>query len=138
MNYIERNKDVGFGQPIIIGTRLTVFNVVFNAYHSKEMISFLKDFDLNMEELKSAIDYCKNRECKKMDADFEHYCHGCILRSISEGWQSSANDFYDSNSIAISRDKESFALTSIDDMDDDDFGVMGWLIAEELERMLPR
>ncbi|MBO9732531.1 MAG: DUF433 domain-containing protein [Chitinophaga sp.] len=61
MNFVERNAFKGFGQPVLLGRRLTVYSVVFYASVRESIKDFLEEFDVSMAELKSAISYCKNR-----------------------------------------------------------------------------
>ena len=136
MKYVERNIERGFGQPVILGTRLTVFDALANANNSENIRTFLNEFNLTLEALKSAVSYCKNRICKETVSVADHYCTGCILRSISEGWQSNKDDFIEIDSISISKDGKTFSLGSIEDLDNDEFGIMGWLIAQEVEGKL--
>lgn len=89
-----------------------------------------------MEELRSAIFYCKNRECKVITSSLDHYCDGCILRSISEGWVSIKDDFTESDGVSISKDGKTFFLGSTSELEDTEFGVMGWLLAEAVEKRL--
>lgn len=134
MKHVERNANRGFGQPVIIGRRLTVFNVVSNVLIRDNVIDYLEEFDLSMQELKDAVFYCKNRECKVVESPLDHYCDGCILRSISEGWVSIKDDFIESDGISISKDGKTFFLGSVNELEDTEFGVMGWLLAEAVEK----
>jgi uncharacterized protein (DUF433 family) len=136
MDYIERNKDRGFGQPVIVGTRLTVLNVLSNANNSESIQSFLEEYQLTLEEIKGAAFYCKNKLCKDIKSDSDRYCQGCILKSISEGWNSIKTDFFETDSISVSKDGKTFSLGSIEETENDEFGVIGWLVAEEVERKM--
>jgi uncharacterized protein (DUF433 family) len=134
MKFVERNANRGFGQPVIIGRRLTVFSIVSHATYRENMADFLKEFDLSIEELKSAVFYCKNRVCKVIEGPLDHYCDGCILRSISEGWDFSKDDFIETEGVSVSKDGKTFFLGSIEELEDAEFGVMGWLLAEAIEK----
>lgn len=134
MKQIERNAKTGFSQPVIIGRRLTVFNVVSNAFYRDSLLNYLNEFELSLEEVKAAIAYCKNRECKIMESPQDHYCDGCILRSISEGWTSIKEDFIESEGISMSKDGMTYFLGSVEELENEEFGVMGWLRAEEVEK----
>lgn len=136
MEYVERNKERGFGQPVILGTGITVLNAVFKAYYSESISSFLEEYDLTFAQLKSATDYCRARKCKENISESDHFCRGCILRSVSEGWHSFRDDFVEIDSVSISKDGKSFLLTGVEDADNDEFGYMGWIIAQELEKKL--
>lgn len=130
MNYVERNNERGGGQPVIIGRRLTVFNVISHAFYRENVIDYIKEFSLSIEELRDAVLYCKNRQCKVIESSLEHYCDGCILRSISEGWVSIKDEFVESEGISISKDGNTIFLGSVDELEDTEFGIMGWLQAE--------
>ncbi|MFB6456874.1 DUF433 domain-containing protein [Chitinophaga sp. Hz27] len=134
MNFVERNANRGFGQPVIIGRRLTVLSVVASACGRDNVADFLEEFDLSMEELRSAVSYCKNTECKIVESSLDQNCEGCILRSISEGWKSVKDDFTESGGISISKDGMTFFLGSLDELEDSEFGVMGWQWAETVEK----
>ncbi|RFM29263.1 DUF433 domain-containing protein [Chitinophaga silvisoli] len=134
MNFVERNAKRGFGQPVITGRGLTVFSVVSFAYYKDDMNFFLNEFDLSKEEMKSAILYCKNRQCKLIDSPSDRYCVGCILRSISEGWKSIQDDFIESDGISISKNNGTVYLGTKEELEDDEFGVMGWVLAEAVEK----
>lgn len=136
MNFVERNANRGFGQPVIIGRRLTVFNVVSGANSSDNIIDFLQEFELSMDELKSAVTYCKKRECEVIKAASDKFCDGCILRSINEGWISVKNDFTEVGGISISKDGDTIFLGTLEELENSEFGVMGWMIAEEVEKKI--
>jgi uncharacterized protein (DUF433 family) len=134
--FIERNKDIGFGEPVITGTRMTVFNAIVNAYHSENISKFLEEYGLTFAQLTSATSYCKEKRCQEIVSKADHYCKGCILRSISEGWLSLREDFDDADLVSISKDGKSFLLTNVEDAENDEFGSLGWVVAQELERKL--
>ncbi|WPQ60157.1 hypothetical protein SIO70_17590 [Chitinophaga sancti] len=80
--------------------------------------------------MKAAVFYCKDKECKVVKSPLDHYCDGCILRSISEGWKSIKDDFIESDGISISKDGKTLFLGSVNELEDSEFGVMGWMLAE--------
>jgi len=137
MTYIERNKLRGFGQPVIVGGRLTVFSVI--SYVSDPEIGindFLSDFDMTIEELRAALLYCKNRECQHISNPSDQYCDGCILRSIGAGWKSVKGDYDEVDGISYSKDGKSIFLGTLDELEESEFGVMAWLLAEKAEARL--
>lgn len=134
MKHIERNAKREFSQPVIIGRRLTVFNVVSNAFYRDSLSDYLSEFELSVEEVKAAVTYCINKECKIMETLQDHYCDGCILRSISEGWTSIQDDFIESEGISMSKDGITYFFGSLEELESAEFGVMGWLQAEEVEK----
>lgn len=136
MKFVERNAQVGFGQPVIIGRRLTVFTVVTNANNVGRIEDFLVDFELSEEELKSAVEYCKNRVCNDISLPTDRYCDGCVLRSIGDGWTSIKDDYIEIDGMAVAKDGMTGALMSLDELEESEFGILGWVIAEEVHRKL--
>lgn len=136
MNFVERDPNRGFGQPVIIGRRLTVYTVVSMARNSAKIVDFLNDFELTANELASAVHYCKNRLCDKMTSSLDQYCDGCMLRSLSDGWSSIKDDYIEFDGISISKDGKSFFLGSLDELEESEFGIIGWLYAREVEKLL--
>ncbi|WPQ60156.1 hypothetical protein SIO70_17585 [Chitinophaga sancti] len=45
MKHIERNAKRGFGQPVIIGRRLTVFSIVSHALNRDNVSDYLEEFE---------------------------------------------------------------------------------------------
>ncbi|RFS21173.1 hypothetical protein DVR12_17725 [Chitinophaga silvatica] len=136
MNLIERNEVRGFGQPVLLGRRLTVFNTLFYANARNSIGEFLEEFAVSIDELKSAVSYCKNRECKTLHHPTDKYCDGCILRSFAEGYQSTKNDFTEEGGISYSKDGTIIFLGTLTELDDDEFGQLGWILAEKVEKRL--
>jgi uncharacterized protein (DUF433 family) len=137
MDFIERNELRGFGQPVIVGSRLTVFSVLSYASDTSILIAdFLKEFSLSVDELRAAVFYCKNRRCKVILKASDKYCEGCILRTISEGWKSIKNDFNEVDGISYAKDGGTIFFGSIQELEDAEFGEMGWLLAEKVEDRL--
>jgi uncharacterized protein (DUF433 family) len=137
MNYVERNKNRGFGQPVIKGRRLTIFSIMCYASDPEIVIAdFLKEFDLSIDELKSAVAYCKGTECKEIYLPSDQYCDGCILRSVNDGWKSIKDDYDEIDGISYSKDGKSIFLGSVEELEDAEFGAVGWLMAENVDRRL--
>ncbi|SHN07907.1 DUF433 domain-containing protein [Chitinophaga sp. CF418] len=137
MKYIERNRLRGFGQPVIVGRRLTVFSVISYVSDPEIRINdFLRDFDMTSEELHAAVLYCKNRECRHMSNPSDQYCDGCILRSMGAGWKSLKDDYDEVDGISYSKDSKSMFLGTLDELEESEIGVIGWLLAENAEERL--
>jgi uncharacterized protein (DUF433 family) len=64
-SYIEMNANVRFGKPTIIGTRITVFDILSwlaNGMTTKEIV---EDFpELNETQIKACLAYAADREHK--------------------------------------------------------------------------
>lgn len=136
MNYIERNAERGFGQPVLVGRRLTVLDVVKGANGGIAIYEFLDDFEVSMEEFKAAVVYCGSLACKEISAASDRYCDGCLLRSISEGWTSLKDDFDQIEDLLVSRDGLTVIVGNMEAAEDEEFGVMGWVVAQDLARRL--
>ncbi len=134
MSFVERNANRGFGQPVLIGRRLTVYTIMYNASIVNRIEDFLNDFEVSLEELKSAVLYCKNTACSKLESLSDKYCAGCVLRSISEGWSSINDDYYEVDGVAIAKDGMTGALMTLEELEEEEFGKLGWVLAEEVER----
>ena len=137
MSYIERNGDRGFGQPVLKGRRLYVYIIISQAsYRGATIDSFLEDFDVSMDELKSAVSYCKNTECKNIQLPSDQYCDGCILRSIHEGWTLVKRDHEGTVGIFYSKGCWPAYLSSTDELYELECGRSGWMMAKEVDRRL--
>lgn len=137
INYIERNKERGFGQPVLKGSRLYVFSIIsYASYSGGGVEKFLRDFDVSMDQLKSAVAYCKHLECRNIQLPSDQYCDGCILRSIHEGWTLVRHDQKSTSGIFYSNAGGPAYLRSTDELDEWECGRSGWMMAREVERQL--
>ena len=87
---IYRNEKVSFGQPIIQGRRLTVFDVVAGVYYSG-LKEYSKDHELDLNQIKEAFSYCCQLKCQ--DWPSGKFCSGCILSTLNEGWNFNKSDY---------------------------------------------
>jgi uncharacterized protein (DUF433 family) len=71
--------DTLWGQPRLEGRRLAVGDIVslVDVYH-EDINVVLTDFELTLQQVRQALHYCKNLECKKDNP--ERFCHNCLLR----------------------------------------------------------
>lgn len=71
--------DTLWGQPRLDGRRLAVGDIVslVDTYH-EEINVVLTDFELTFQQVRQALHYCKDLECKKDNP--EEFCHNCLLR----------------------------------------------------------
>ncbi|NML37490.1 DUF433 domain-containing protein [Chitinophaga sp. G-6-1-13] len=136
MNIITRKANIGFGQPTVNGRRLTVFNVVSYAAHTDDITSYLNEFELSRDELSAAVDYCMDRRCGAIEYEWEQYCDGCILRTIADGDDFNRDDYEEIDGITFSKDRQVIFLGSLDEQEKAEAGVMGWVLAEEVNRRL--
>ncbi len=136
MSFVERNECRGFGQPVLVGRRLTVYSMMFYASIRDSIPDFLEEFDVSMEELKSAVSYCIMKACKTMLHPTDKYCDGCILRSISDGWQSAKHNFKEEDGMSYSTDGSIIFLGTLAELDEEEFGQLGWLLAEKVEERI--
>ena len=64
-HYITINTDIRFGKPIIIGTRITVFDVLNWLANGMTIDEIILDFpELNETQIKACLSYAADREHK--------------------------------------------------------------------------
>ena len=64
-HYIEINFEIRFGKPIIIGTRITVFDVLNWLANGMTINEIIEDFSgLNENQIKACLSYAADREHK--------------------------------------------------------------------------
>jgi uncharacterized protein (DUF433 family) len=64
-SYIEMNANVRFGKPTIIGTRITVFDILSWLANGMTTNEILEDFpELNETQIKACLAYAADREHK--------------------------------------------------------------------------
>jgi uncharacterized protein (DUF433 family) len=66
-----------WGQPRLDGRRLVVGDII-SMVDLEDIKVIMEDFDLTLLEIRQALHYCKDLECKRDKP--EKYCHNCILR----------------------------------------------------------
>ena len=63
--YIAINSEVRFGKPIIIGTRITVFDVLNWLANGMTFLEIIEDFpELNENQIKACLAYAADKEHK--------------------------------------------------------------------------
>jgi len=64
-NYIEINPEKRFGKPIIIGTRISVYDVLSWLAEGLSANDIILDFpELNEEQIKACLSYAADKEHK--------------------------------------------------------------------------
>ena len=64
-HYIAISSEVRFGKPIIIGTRITVFDVLNWLANGMSITEIIEDFpELNENQIKACLAYAADREHK--------------------------------------------------------------------------
>jgi uncharacterized protein (DUF433 family) len=64
-NYIEINPEKRFGKPIIIGTRISVYDVLSWLAEGMTINDIISDFpELNEEQIKACLSYAAEKEHK--------------------------------------------------------------------------
>lgn len=118
--------------PSLKGRRLTVYNIVSGCFFDG-IESYQNDFELNTNQIKDAITYCKGQKCKEVEQI--NFCDGCILRGINEK-KFDRRDYLqtDVNGTAIttSMDGKIVFFGTINELYDEHLGKLGWVIADEL------
>lgn len=70
--------DVLQGSPRLDGHRLAVGDIVSGLDIYEDFAEYLKDFNLEIDQIKECLDYCKSRQCV-VDSP-NKFCHNCSLR----------------------------------------------------------
>lgn len=132
---IECNEKINFGMPALRGRRLTVYNIVTKLYYEDNLEITLSDYEISLQDVKDAVNYCINLKCKG-DKLRLHFCDGCLLRTIEEGFSFNKDDYIEDEmgdqKFVKSKDGETFFLGSLQEFEDQEFGKVAWLIAEEV------
>lgn len=137
MDFIERNARVGFGQPVLKGSRLTVCNIIsYTSDKDMPIAEFLKDFKVSIDQLKSAVAYCKDTACKQIFLPTDQYCDGCILRTLHEGSEFVKDDYEEINGITYSKKGGEIFLGTLQELEESEMGVAVWLLARDVEKRL--
>ncbi len=71
-----------WGQARIKGRRLAIGDVISSPYLADDLNEILNDFELSLEQVKQAVQYCKIQQCK-LDKAIQ-FCHNCTLRVEQE------------------------------------------------------
>lgn len=129
------NSNINFGMPTLLGTRLTVLNIVSRLYFEKNTKRVLEDLGITKEDLKDALTYCSKLVCRE-DSGLVHYCDGCVLRTFSEGWKFDKNAFVeleiDGKIFTFSKDELIIYSGTIEEFENSEFGVIAWVYAKNL------
>ena len=124
------------GSPTLDGRRLTVYDIITKIYYEETLEVALEDYEISLEEAMAATEYCINLDCKK-DEKRRHFCRGCILATIDEGWTFDKSNYEQINDkLTVHKAGEFIFLGTIQELEDEQFGKPGWVIAEEIRSVL--
>lgn len=127
---IFRDPLVCWNQPRIHNTRLTVYDVVLGI-ELEGLNEYMIDYELELEQVQQAVNYCAVLECQKSEGDF---CHGCILNTLKHGWEFRKEDLQEfsigNKKYVRHLETNSVYLGSLEEYEEQSFGRMGWRIAE--------
>lgn len=124
MDFVERNQYRGFGQPVLKERRINVISVISYAAFTDNISAYLEEFEISVEELKSAVIYCNCLECKNSRHEWEKYCDGCVLRAFADGWRLQ-------NKEENKRPLVFLCKNIADEIDE--FGLIGWQLAKKVK-----
>lgn len=80
--YIEVDKDIKFGEPRVINTRLSVLDVVLGIYFD-DFQSYLDDHELSNETGIKVLEYCSAKECLR--SGVIKFCDKCVFGRLQSG-----------------------------------------------------
>jgi uncharacterized protein (DUF433 family) len=136
---IECNPAINFGMPALKGRRLTVYDIVTKIYYEESVPAALEDYSISLDDAKDAIHYCVSLKCKE-DPELVQFCDGCILRTIHEGWDFDKQNYIETEEngqkITVSKNGKIIFLGSLKEFEDSEFGKVGWLLAEKVNKLL--
>lgn len=136
---IKCDATINFGQPALVGRRLTVYNIVTKIYYEHAIKSALDDYEILFQDALDAASYCMKLKCKE-DVSLINYCDGCILRTIQEGWNFNREDYLEiekhGQNFVISKDGINIFIGTLKELEDSEFGIVTWLIGEEVYNRL--
>jgi uncharacterized protein (DUF433 family) len=140
MDNIIINKEVASGAPTVMNRRLTVFNVISKIYYEDTLVSALEDYEISVDIAKDAVRYCSGLKCQR-DPNLIKFCSGCILRTLQDGWNFRSEDYdsilVDKSKIAINKNGQEIFLGSLKELEDNEFGLVGWLLASSVKEKYP-
>jgi len=142
MGYIEIKKEVSSGAPVVKGRRITVFNVVSKIFYENNLQDALDDYEITLDVAREVTEYCSGLKCQE-DVNLVKFCSGCILRTLQDGWNFSKGDYNEiilneqKQIITISKDGKNIFLGTLEELENTEFGKIGWLIAHEIKRKYP-
>jgi uncharacterized protein (DUF433 family) len=128
---VVKDSKICGGQPTIVGTRLTVFNVVWGIL-GDGLDSYATDHDLPGPKIKDALAYCKELLCQD---NVGGYCYGCIMSTIKGQVNKGDEDAFEvilQDNSKITIEGTNIFLGDKNELDHARFGEVGWGIAEEL------
>jgi uncharacterized protein (DUF433 family) len=135
---ITCDPDINFGQPALKGRRLTVYDIVTKIYYENSLKLTTEDYSISAKDVKDAVEYCMTLKCK-IDSGRVHYCDGCVLRTIEEGWKFDRNKYIefenDNTKIVFSDGGDTIFAGSLKEFEDSEFGKVTWLIAEQINEL---
>lgn len=137
---ISCNPYINFGQPNLVGRRLTVYDIVTKIFYEGYPKVATEDYGITCKEAREAVTYCSKLECQN-DNDLVHFCYGCILRTIAEGTDFKRNDFFEikreGQNLVLSYDGKVVFAGTLDELEEAELGKVAWLIANEVLHKLP-
>ncbi|RYZ90838.1 MAG: DUF433 domain-containing protein [Proteobacteria bacterium] len=132
---IKCDPTICFGQPALVGRRLTVYDIVTKIFYEDNIDTAIDDYEIRLGDALDALAYCKELKCR-IDENRRHYCDGCILRTISEGAVSIDGNFLniskESDELIMSDDGKIIFQGSLNELKDSEFGKVTYLMADYL------
>jgi uncharacterized protein (DUF433 family) len=131
-NVVNCRGNICGGSPTLDGRRLTVYDIVTKIYYEETLEIALEDYEITLEEASAVTEYCLNLNCKN-DLKRKQFCNGCILAAIDEGWTFDKSNYEQINDkLTVLKAGGLIFLGTIQELEDEQFGRPGWLIAEEI------
>jgi uncharacterized protein (DUF433 family) len=138
MKNIVINPAISSGSPTISGRRLTVYNVVTKVYFEESLKIAIEDYEITLDAVIDAVNYCSTLKCQE-EPTIVKFCSGCILRTLQDEWNFKKEEYREVrdaelNSVfTISKDGNEIFIGTIEELENSEFGKVGWLLALEVQ-----
>lgn len=132
---IVRNKSICNGRPTIDSTRLQVYDIISELKEGttdEEINRILLERGLSKEDASQILDYCGNLVCQEITKPYEKYCSGCILSTLHENYEYKQMDLRKIRDDVYTKGNNIFFLGNKREIEEEEFGRPGWIIAERI------
>jgi uncharacterized protein (DUF433 family) len=142
---VVHTPDVMGDSPRLRGRRISVYNLVYQLYSEMSIKEYGEDYELNVFDIISALNYCRYKIC--IVDNPQNFCYGCSLYKYKSN--ETFEEFIKRLGYINYVDNEGMledgvvnALGSIEDLQEQWYGEDGWSMAatileKQIETRLP-
>lgn len=133
---IECVKNKGFGMPTLVGRRLTVWDIITQIFIEANLEIALETYQITIADARAAAEYCLELRCKS-DPDRIQFCDGCILRTLDDRRKINGDENMKiPPNVTINKNSEIIYLGWNDELEEEEFGLPGWLRAGDVLKII--